>query len=268
MEETQISLKVCTLASGSKGNAIYIEAGDTKVLIDVGLSGKEIRRRLASIDVRGEDLDAIVISHEHMDHTCGLRVLSNQLKLPVFINHPTLSNIKGKEIKGDVREFDSGTPFSIKDLSFQPFSVPHDAADPVGFAVRYNGFKIGIVTDLGFATKLVIERLKQCDLLILESNHDEEMLKAGPYPWEVKQRIKGRLGHLSNHQAGALLEDIHHKDLKHVILFHISETNNNPQRAAEGVKHLLSNGGYDSMGVSLACQNTVGRLVSISHNRH
>ena len=256
-------MKVCALASGSKGNAIYIQAGETKVLIDAGLSGREIRRRLAGIGVHGEDLSAIVVSHEHVDHTRGLGVLSRQLNLPVYINNPTLSHLKGKEIKGDVREFESGVPFSVEDLSFQPFSVPHDAADPVGFTVEFEECRIGIATDLGFATRLVIERLKKCDLLILEFNHDEEMLKSGPYPWELKQRIKGRLGHLSNRQAGALLEEIHHGGLRHLILFHMSETNNHPQRATEEVSRFPKSCEYDPMKFSLAAQESVGKLISV-----
>ena len=263
--DTKISLNLCTLASGSKGNAIYVEAGKTKVLVDAGLSGRETRRRLQSIDVHAEDLDAVIVSHEHTDHIQGLKVLSNQLNLPVYINYPTLSNMKGPGIKGDVREFDTGGAFSLQDLFFQSFSVPHDAADPVGFTIEYKEVKIGIATDLGFPTRLVTERLKKCDLLILESNHDEEMLKLGPYPWEVKQRIKSRLGHLSNHQAETLIKEVYHAGLRHVILFHLSEINNSPQKAGEGISLLLKNPMYHPISLSLAVQHTVGKMVSLTH---
>ncbi len=210
------------------------------------------------------DLDAIVVSHEHIDHVRGLQPLSRQLNLPVYINSPTLLSIKKVAIKENVREFETGRPFSIRDFFFEPFSVPHDAADPVGFTIRYKEWKIGIATDLGFATKLVIERLKNCDILILESNHDEEMLQSGPYPWEVKQRVKGRLGHLSNHQAASLIKEVDHGGLKHIILFHISETNNSHEKATEGVNFLSENGHHDRVNISLALQHRVGKMISAS----
>jgi len=234
------------------------------VLVDVGLSGREIRRRLKTIGVHGENLDAIVVSHEHSDHTRGLRVLSNEFNLPVYINYDTLSSVHGKEIKGKIREFESGNPFAIGGLSFQPFSVPHDAVDPVGYTIKYRDLKIGIATDLGFATKLVIERLKDCDLLILESNHDEEMLKSGPYPWVLKQRVMSRQGHLSNNQAGTLIKEVYHEGLKHIILFHLSETNNRPEKAGEGVNFLFKNNKYHPIHVLLAMQDRVGEMISIS----
>lgn len=172
--------------------------------------------------------------------------------------------MKRVAIKENVREFESGKPFPLQGLLFEPFSVPHDAADPVGFAIKYKGLKIGIATDLGFATNLVVERLKKCDLLILESNHDEEMLRFGPYPWEVKQRVKGRLGHLSNDQAGTLIKEVYHEGLKHVILFHLSEINNNPEKATEGVSLPLKNHKYRPVNISLAVQHRVSHIVSVT----
>lgn len=172
--------------------------------------------------------------------------------------------MRGPGIKGDVREFNTGESFLINDLLFQSFSVPHDAADPVGFTIGYKELKIGIATDLGFPTRLVTERLKKCDLLILESNHDEEMLKLGPYPWEVKQRIKSRLGHLSNNQAENLIKEVFHTGLRHVILFHLSETNNSPQKAGESINLLLKNPIHQPTSLFLAEQNTVSRVVSLS----
>lgn len=251
------------MASGSKGNAIYVEAGQTKVLIDAGLSGREIRRRLQGIGVDPEDLDAIVISHEHSDHTRGVQPLSKQLNLPVYMNHPTLSHIKKLAIGQNIREFETGMPFSVQDLFFHPFSVPHDAADPVGFTIRYKEVKVGIATDLGFATRLVVEQFRKCDLLVLESNHDEAMLESGPYPWEVKQRVKGRLGHLSNDQAETVVKAVYHEGLQHVVLFHLSEINNSPEKAMEGMNLLLKSREYHSVGISLALQGSVSKMVSV-----
>ena len=259
-----IKLTLCSLASGSKGNAIYVGVDKTKVLIDAGLSGKELHRRLKKIGVHGEDLDAIIVSHEHTDHVRGLQPFSHQSNLPICINYPTLSHTKSLTHRVNVREFTSGESFSVKDLLFQPFSVPHDAADPVGFTIQYKEIKIGIATDLGFATKLVIERLKKCDLLVLESNHDDEMLKLGPYPWQIKQRIKSRLGHLSNKQTGTLIKEIYHKGLKHIILFHISEMNNRPEKAHAGITHVLKRCKYHPIDISMAQQQRVGKIISIT----
>jgi phosphoribosyl 1,2-cyclic phosphodiesterase len=172
--------------------------------------------------------------------------------------------MKGPGIKGEVREFNTGEVFLLQDLLFQSFSVPHDAADPVGFTIEYKELKIGIATDLGFPTRLVTERLKKCNLLILESNHDEEMLKLGPYPWEVKQRIKSRLGHLSNNQAEILIKEVYHAGLRHVILFHLSEINNSPQKAGKGIGLLLKNPRYHPISLSLALQHTVGKMLSLA----
>jgi phosphoribosyl 1,2-cyclic phosphodiesterase len=220
------------LASGSKGNAIYISDGTTALLIDAGLSGVEIERRLEAHDLDPRDIDAMIVSHEHADHIRGVGILSRRFDLPVYLSEktgeeasPTIGNVK------DMRAFDCGQPFTVKTLNVAPFSIAHDAEDPAGFTISCNGCKIGIATDLGIATALVKQNLKGCDLLILEANHDPEMLMNGPYPWPLKQRIKGRTGHLSNQASGALLSELKHDRLQHVILAHLSETNNTPAKA-------------------------------------
>jgi phosphoribosyl 1,2-cyclic phosphodiesterase len=235
------NLAVCILASGSKGNATFLSSGDTSLLIDAGLSGIEIERRLKSRGLDPKSLDGILVSHEHSDHIQGVGVLSRRYKLPVYINSKTrkaavsqLGNLY------DSKNFECGSMFTINDLSIHPFSISHDAKDACGFTVSQNGTKIGIATDLGIATSMVKEHLKRCTLLILEANHDEKMLINGPYPWPVKQRVKSRIGHLSNTESKNLLNEIQHDGLKHVMLAHLSETNNTPQKAVNEVGQALT----------------------------
>jgi phosphoribosyl 1,2-cyclic phosphodiesterase len=236
------NLAVCTLASGSKGNSTYVSDGATAILIDAGLSGTEIEKRLNSRNLSAGHLDAVVVSHEHSDHIKAVGVLSRRFKLPVYINRnakPALRQL-GKII--ELRMFDCGATFQINNLILHPFSTSHDAADPVGFTIGQNGTKIGIATDLGIATAMVKEHLKSCALLILESNHDPDMLAEGPYPWPLKQRIKSRTGHLSNVDSKNLLLELRHDKLEHVILAHLSETNNTPQKAYEEAAKALKHG--------------------------
>ena len=235
------NLAICILASGSRGNAVYISGGSTSILIDAGLSGIEIERRLKSKELCPEDLDAIIVSHEHTDHIQGVGVLSRRFNLPVYISSKTekaavsqLGNIRV------IKNFKCGSTFMIKDLSIHPFSISHDAEDPSGFTVNQNGTKIGLATDLGIATSMVKEHLKGCSLLILEANHDEDMLLNGPYPWPVKQRIKSRTGHLSNEASKNLLKEVQHDRLKYVILAHLSKTNNTPQKALSEVGRAIT----------------------------
>ncbi len=235
------NLGVCILASGSKGNAIFISSGDTSLLIDAGLSGIEIERRLRSRGLDPKDLNAILVSHEHSDHIQGVGVLSRRYKLPVYINSKTQkAGVSQLGNLHDFKQFECGSMFTINDLSIHPFSISHDALDPCGFTVNQNGTKIGIATDLGIATSMVKEHLKGCTLLILEANHDEQMLINGPYPWPVKQRIKSRTGHLSNEASKTLLNELQHDGLQHVMLAHLSETNNTPQKAVNEVGRALT----------------------------
>ena len=201
---------ICVLASGSKGNAVFLASPDAKILIDAGLSGKEIERKMGEIGFSPQELDAILVSHEHRDHVLGVGVLYRRFGTPVYITTPTLGKagpIIGK-VKGTV-EINPGSSFLFRDLKIYPFEVPHDAVNPINFIVTYEGVKIGIATDLGFAPNLVKQNLKGCRALIVETNHDREMLENGPYPWPLKQRVKGRHGHLSNEQGARLLYDVY-----------------------------------------------------------
>ncbi|MCD6184636.1 MAG: MBL fold metallo-hydrolase [Deltaproteobacteria bacterium] len=249
---------VSMLASGSKGNSIYISDGSTSILVDAGLSGIEIERRLQLKGINPHDIDAVLVSHEHADHISGVGVLSRRFNLPVFISRKT-ETAAASRIGTIPRKkyFKRGSQFTIKTLTIHPFSTSHDAADSSGFTLSSNGTKIGIATDLGIATMMVREHLKRCSLIILEANHDTEMLINGPYPWHLKQRIKSRTGHLSNSEAKNLLKDIICNKLRYVILAHLSESNNNPEKALKVVSEAIT--GY-KVQIDVARQDNNGQV--------
>ena len=240
MKQSPFSLAVCTLASGSKGNATYISDGETSILIDAGLSGIELQRRLASRDLCPESLDAIIVTHEHSDHVRGVGILSRRYKLPVYINPKTHRASPRIGKLHETRPFECGTTFHVNKMAIHPFAISHDAENPAGFTIGQNGTTVGIATDLGIATAMVRQHLKRCALLILEANHDLTMLETGPYPWPLKQRIRGRTGHLSNPDSKKLLKELQHRGLRHVILGHLSEINNTPQKAFDEVSRAIT----------------------------
>ena len=260
-KDCDYNLAICMLASGSKGNAIFISNGSTSILVDAGLSGIEIERRLRSTGLNPEALDAILVSHEHTDHIQSVGVLSRRFDLPVYINTKTIKTASSqlKNIK-DIRNFECGSAFMLKTLALRPFSISHDAENPAGFTIEQNDSKIGIATDLGVVTAMVKEHLKGCSLLVLEANHDQTMLANGPYPWPLKQRIKSRTGHLSNEDSKNLLYEIKHNKLEHVILAHLSEINNTPQKALSVVGRALTN--IDTR-LSVASQYESGGLLYV-----
>lgn len=255
---SNFDLAICVLASGSKGNATYISDGETAVLIDAGLSGIELDRRLTSRGLAADQLDAIIVTHEHTDHVRGVGVLSRRYKLPVYINRKTQNASHQLGNLHATRPFECGATFHINNLAIHPFSITHDAEDPAAFTISQNGSTIAIATDLGIVTSLVREHLKRCDLLILEANHDPEMLETGPYPWPLKQRISSRIGHLSNLSSKTLLEELQHEKLQHVILAHLSEINNTPQKAFEEVAKALT---HCSAKLSVADQYSSGPVI-------
>jgi phosphoribosyl 1,2-cyclic phosphodiesterase len=232
-------LRVCLLASGSKGNSLFIDAGKTKFLIDAGLSAREILHRLASIGIEGPELNAIFISHEHTDHTRGAGTLARRLRIPVFISYAAQSQSRETFKRNEVVNFESGCSFMFRDLLIDPFPITHDCSDPVGFTIETPQGRIGVATDLGIATRLVKEKLKDSRVLVLESNHDEDMLFNGPYPWHLKQRIKSRHGHLSNSESVELLYELVNPSLEGVFLAHLSEVNNDPAIASNAFRRLL-----------------------------
>lgn len=257
-QNSDIKLFVCMLASGSKGNAIYVSDNSTSILVDSGLSGVEIERRLKSRGLNPADLDAVLVTHEHADHIHGVGIISRRFSLPVYISRKTVMGIPPRTgLIRDVVHFECGTAFKLKTLKIHPFSVSHDAADPAGFTITQNGAKIGIATDLGIATSMATEHLRDCSLLILEANHDSDMLVNGPYPWPIKQRIKSRTGHLSNEDSKKLIMKVKHPRLKHIILAHLSEINNTPEIALRVVGEAINLSGTK---IDVAMQDRCGKL--------
>lgn len=254
--------RFCVLAGGSKGNSIFIESEKARILIDAGLSCKQLEIRLGQIGIDPKNLDAIVITHEHRDHTHGVNVFTKKHRTPVYLNRAAYEAVKQHwENVPSVRFFQSSEDFEINDLIFSPFSIPHDAQDPVGLVIKNNGKNLGVVSDLGYVTHLVRERLKGVNSLVLESNHDIEMLFSGPYPWALKQRVKGKSGHLSNEESRQLLEDIFNSSgLKSVILTHLSETNNHPDLVHSSVGKFLEEKG---VAFDIASQHSVSRVMDV-----
>lgn len=236
------------LSSGSKGNCTYVRSSDKQVLIDCGLSAKQIELRLATIEVEPSSIDAIVVSHEHSDHVRGLPVFVKRHKIPIHLNRSTFEACDqfAQMPRNLFSFFETGTLFSIGDLSFESFSVQHDAADPVGFTVcSASGTALSVVTDLGKVTHLVREQVRRAHAIILESNHCPALLESSPYPWSVKQRISSSTGHLSNQTAGDLLTELSNSTesrLKIVIAAHISENSNCPERALSVLKDAWKRG--------------------------
>jgi phosphoribosyl 1,2-cyclic phosphodiesterase len=251
------------LASGSKGNSLYIEAGETKFLIDAGLSAREILHRLSINGIEGSELNAILISHEHTDHIRGAGTLARRLRIPVIISYPTHSQSREIFKKNEVIEFESGCSFSFRDTLVDPFPITHDSEDPVGFVIDSPEGRIGAATDLGIATRLVREKLKGSRVLVLESNHDEDMLLQGPYPWHLKQRIKSRHGHLSNNESVELLDELVNLGLEGVFLAHLSEVNNNPEIALESFRKMLGNQNICNPRLVMGNQYVASDILSI-----
>jgi phosphoribosyl 1,2-cyclic phosphodiesterase len=234
-----MSVTVSVLASGSRGNCALVATTSTRILVDAGLSGRETFKRLRALGERAEDISAILITHEHSDHVAGLYRLATKLNVPVFITAPTHHAWKRamRDEEGAIPElpkpeyFVAGRDFCVGDIEVFPFGIPHDAADPVGFTFRAEGVKIGFATDLGRILANVRDALRGCRVLVIESNHDVEMLRSGPYPWSVKQRVMSRVGHLSNDALAEFFSNDYDGMAEYLVLAHLSETNNHIERA-------------------------------------
>lgn len=238
-----MKLEVCSLFSGSSGNATYIAAGDTRILVDAGHSGKIITQALAGIGVLPETLSAILVTHEHSDHVKGVGVLSRKYRIPVYANEGTwekMARSVGELPDAQRRIFVTDDDFYVGNLGVQPIAIPHDAQDPVAFRLYAGGRSVSIATDMGQVSKQLLKRLAGSDLLLLESNHDEEMLLHNPrYAEALKRRILGTRGHLSNHSCAMALIRLRETGVSKVLLGHLSEENNTPELAMNTVSQTL-----------------------------
>lgn len=236
-------MQIHILASGSTGNAIFLEIGSTRILVDAGISNRRIENGLGELGIRISDIDAVLITHEHIDHIKGLEVLARKYKVPVYTRARTWKNMNclDKIPQECIKEIESHV--NLGELDIVPFSISHDAADPVGYCLYHNNKKAVIATDLGMITSTIEKALSRADLMVLEANHDPDMLKNGPYPPFLKQRINSSLGHLSNRQAGQVLARIPLKAGARVMLAHLSQHNNYPALAETTVKKILAESG-------------------------
>jgi phosphoribosyl 1,2-cyclic phosphodiesterase len=258
-----VSLRISVLGSGSSGNSTFLASAKTRILIDGGLSRLQTGKRLASIGESLERIDAIIITHEHNDHIQGLATILSRRAIPVFMTEGVRDFVVPLYNLQPIELMKAGYPFQVGDLTIAPFSIPHDAADPVGFNLEVEGIKVAYATDLGYLPELVRQKLKNCGLVILESNHDLEMLKVGGYPWHVKQRIMSRLGHLSNDVTGKFLGEEFDGQAYRIILAHLSRHNNHPDIARLMASQALEARGLDPGCLVLADQNRPTPLIEM-----
>lgn len=234
-------MRLCSIASGSSGNCIYAGSGNTHLLVDTGISKKKIEEGLKVLDVKGEELDGILITHEHSDHIQGLGVFSRKYEIPIYATKGTIEGIRSYKSLGVMPEgllhvIKTDQDFVLGDITVHPFAISHDAKEPCGYRMNCQGRSAAVATDLGTYDSYIVENLKGLDAVLLEANHDIHMLEAGPYPYPLKRRVMGDKGHLSNELSGRLLCDILHDGLKSVMLGHLSKENNYAELAYETVK--------------------------------
>jgi phosphoribosyl 1,2-cyclic phosphodiesterase len=238
---------VSVLASGSRGNCAIIASSSTRILLDAGISCRETFKRMKALGEEPAQISAILITHEHSDHVNGLLTLAKKLRVPVFMTSGTHQAWKRalRDERGEAPQmaalevFSSGKNFQIGDIAVTPFTIPHDAADPVGFTFRVEGVKVAFATDLGYVPPNVNDHLHGCDVLVMEANHDLEMLRGGPYPWSVKQRVMSRVGHLSNKALAEFFAGDYDGGAAYVVLAHLSEQNNHPELARRAAEEAL-----------------------------
>ena len=256
-------MKICSLASGSKGNCLYLETGDTRVLIDAGLSLRETLLRLEGCGINAASVHAVLVTHEHIDHVRCVGSFARKFKIPVIASQPVHRKMENQFKKTRGIEFESGRAITFRDVSIDPFPITHDACDPVGFVLESREGRCGTATDLGIATRLVTEKLRGCRALNLESNHDVDMLMNGPYPWVLKQRIKSSHGHLSNEDSLGLMFDLAHAGLDALVMAHLSEVNNHPDHVVRSTEAFLRDQNICAPAVLIGDQYRASRVVEI-----
>ena len=262
-------MRVTVLGSGSRGNAILVESGDTRLLVDAGFSGKDLARRMEAVDVDPESITGILITHDHGDHTRGMGIFARRFGTPIHMTPRTRAAcaklLRGRE---RIEEYDSASPFDIGPLRIRPFLTVHDAVDPIAVTVTdtRTGSKMGVATDLGRPTTSVRAALASSHLLILEANHDDGRLWSGPYPWSVKQRIASSHGHLSNRASAELATELFHDGLAGVVLAHLSDSCNEPALARDAVGESLEAKGYRGL-LEVASQEDAGEPMDVEELR-
>ena len=258
----------CSLYSGSSGNSLFVESQNTKILVDAGVSCKKIEKALEDIDVNPSTLDGILITHEHSDHVQGLGTLSKKFDLPVFVNQETLDAMptqKDKISDKNIKTFKVTEKFEIGDLTINPFSIPHDAANPCGFNIYKDDKKISIATDIGHITNSILKELEESLFIMLEANYDPNVLKCSTYPFNLKTRIAGPTGHLSNEMAGKTISYLIKSGLKNAMLGHLSKESNFPELAYKTVVDELLENNYNenSLLLSVASRTEHSKLITI-----
>ena len=265
-------LELCAIASGSSGNCICVGDDNTHVLIDAGISGKRIENGLHEFDLKANEMQGILVTHEHIDHIAGIGVMARRYGIPIFSTEGTINAIKHSKSVGKIDEslFQVITPgkrFSIGDLTFKPISISHDAADPVAYKVTNENKSVAVITDLGNYNQAIVDELQGLDALLLEANHDIKMLQMGPYPYPLKQRILGDRGHLSNERSGQLLSDLLHDHFGTVLLGHLSKENNYEELAYEAVRLEVTMGDTpykaDDFPMMVARRDTVSERIRV-----
>ena len=256
-------MKICSLASGSKGNCLYLETGDTRVLIDVGLSLRETLLRMDEVGIDASRINAVLVTHEHIDHIRSAGSFARKFNVPVFASHLVHAKADKYFKKTQVCEFESGLALTFRDIRIDPVPITHDSCDPVGFVVESREGRAASVTDFGIVTRLITEKLRGCRFLNLESNHDVDMLMNSPYPWELKQRIKSRHGHISNEESLALLHELAHGGLEALVMAHLSEVNNHPEHVVRTTRAFLSDQNICAPRVVIGDQYHASELIKI-----
>jgi phosphoribosyl 1,2-cyclic phosphodiesterase len=259
------------LGSGSAGNSALVATDHCRILVDGGLSARQIVLRLEQRGVTPEQLDGVLLTHEHGDHVCGLEVLSRKFDIPIYANSQTAEAVRYGGVLDHHRNwriFRTGAEFKICDITIQTFPVPHDAVDPVGFAFYAGSSALGFITDLGYATKMIVERLRQVHTLVIETNHDEKLLQNDTHrPWPVKQRIQSRHGHLSNNAAATVIEQLLPGKIDRVVLGHLSRDCNTPELALQTVRNALNKSGKIEIELYCATQSEVSPRFRIGETK-
>lgn len=236
----QETTRFCVLGSGSSGNCLIVESGDSRILVDVGFSCREVERRLDSVGISSRHFDGVVLTHEHGDHSRGAARFSRRHRVPIYATRGTLSCLRLPSTLPKPVIIEPPTPFSVGDFLIEAFAIPHDASEPVGLVIECDGGRLGLAADLGQRPERTWRRLRDLDALVLETNHDLEMLRSGPYPWPLKERIASENGHLSNRDAAEGLREILSERLRWLVLYHLSRTNNLPALARDAVTQVLA----------------------------